>query len=1143
MTVESTDPQRPPIDLAPLDAEARRHALDVPGSFVVQAPAGSGKTGLLTQRLLALLAQAEAPEEVLAITFTRKAAGEMRQRVVTALRAAALGEPPDNPYERTTFELATRVLARSRSRQWELESHPARLGIRTIDALAQMLARSLPILSRAGAALDVEADPTALYDEAALRLLDELEGGGGPERELAVLLEHFDNDYGVLRAQLIDMLERRDHWLPHALAANDAAGWRSALEATLTAVVVDALATLRDLLPHELSESLWAALIAAAGRLDSPDAGAAALAAATSPVAPGPGSLALWKSAAWMLLSGDPPKAWRKTVDKRTGFPTTHRQEKQCFMDLIAQLARIDGALQAWRDVAGLPSPHYTDSQWRVLEALLGVLKRLAAHLRVVFTERGRVDYAEVAAAARDALGASDEPTDLALRLDYRLRHILVDEFQDTSHGQIDLLHRLTAGWTGTDGRTLFCVGDPMQSIYRFRQADVALFLKMQRSGIGSLRPATLTLARNFRSQAGIVDWVNRVFAAILPPQDNLARGAVRYTPAQGMRPVTATPAVSIWPSIGFDAPSEARRVVAIVRARQDRAPDSTIAILARTRNHLRDIATALRAAGLRFQAIELETLAERRAVRDLAALTRALCHRDDRVAWLAVLRAPYCGLKLRDLAILGSAPQDRTLWEGLCDPQWLARLSEDGRTRVGRVTAVLGAALERTGRRALSSLVEGTWLALGGAATIEEPADLDNARVFFDRLMRLEHAGSLEDPPDLENALADLHAAPDAAATGRLQLMTIHRAKGLEWDTVILPGLGRCPRPDAARLLYALDVETAGGDSGLILAAARARAERHDPLEAFVKRLEKERAELESARLLYVAATRARDTLHLLGHVPAVEHGDDDRSHQQEPEKSSLLSILWPALHQEFATAAALEAVREAQAAAPSAPGPTTPLRRLILGWQAPPVARRLVETRADARDTDVEARPDFDWATEIARLVGVVVHHDLERRVRLRMRSGRELHVDRALYATELREHGVPAEHLSAAADRVVEAIARLLADDRGRWILAPHAKETCEWALTADVDGDVRQLVIDRSFVDVDGTRWIIDYKTSTHGGGALEDFLAREVERYAMQLTRYASVVRRLGPEPVRTALYFPVLGAWRELRAAPVPPQR
>ncbi|HEV2284791.1 MAG TPA: PD-(D/E)XK nuclease family protein, partial [Steroidobacteraceae bacterium] len=112
---------------------------------------------------------------------------------------------------------------------------------------------------------------------------------------------------------------------------------------------------------------------------------------------------------------------------------------------------------------------------------------------------------------------------------------------------------------------------------------------------------------------------------------------------------------------------------------------------------------------------------------------------------------------------------------------------------------------------------------------------------------------------------------------------------------------------------------------------------------------------------------------------------------------------------------------------------------------------------------------------------------------------------------------------------------ALERTLADERGRWILdGSHREAHSEWELSGLSGGRLRRVVIDRCFIDRDGARWVIDYKTSAHEGGGIEEFLGQELERYRPQLEAYRELARALGPEPVRAALYFPLLGALREL---------
>ena len=217
-----------------------------------------------------------------------------------------------------------------------------------------------------------------------------------------------------------------------------------------------------------------------------------------------------------------------------------------------------------------MPEERYTDDQWETLGAILELLPRAAAHLKVVFGERGETDFTEVAQGAVRALGTPENPTDLLLALDTRIKHILVDEFQDTSYSQYELLQRLTAGWEPADGRTLFLVGDPMQSIYRFREAKVALFLQAWEEGI-RVTPAQpgvalerLTLTTTFRSQRGLVDWYNASFPHILPKEADVASGAVPYSPATPQHDPLPDSAVT-WHHAS-SRKDEATRIVELVR-------------------------------------------------------------------------------------------------------------------------------------------------------------------------------------------------------------------------------------------------------------------------------------------------------------------------------------------------------------------------------------------------------------------------------------------------------------------------------------------------------------------------------------------------------------------------------------------------
>jgi ATP-dependent exoDNAse (exonuclease V) beta subunit len=1113
----------------PPDAAARARALDPAASFIVQAPAGSGKTTLLTQRYLALLATVARPEAVLAITFTNKAAAEMRERVQQAFARAAAGATPEHAADAVTLAHAAAVLAHGRALGWALEEQPARLRIQTIDALNHWLAARLPVLSRAGVGLDVETRPRELYALAAERTLAAVDDDDALAEAVATVLAHADNDAGRVRDQLVRMLATRERWLRIVVAAPGPAGaaaLRPALEAALAEQVAAALAAAAALLPGAVAAELSARASAAAARLASPDADERALAAAPPwPWPAGVAALAAWRALARLLLTGE--GAWRKTVNVRQGFPPEGKADKAAFVALIAGLAADEPLRQALAALVALPPPHYPEAEWRVLAALHALLLGAAARLQQAFAERGRVDFVAVSRAALEALGTPEEPTDLTLALDERIEHILVDEFQDTSAAQVALIERLTAGWQPGDGRTLFLVGDPMQSIYGFREANVSLFLEIRAAGLGALRPEPLALEANFRSRPALVDWCNGAFAAVLPPREDLARGAVRHVASRATRPAAGAAAVQLEMLPDATPADEAARVVAIVARELGADPRARIVVLGRGRPQLTPVANALRARGVAYQGVDLVPLGERLAVRDLVALTRALAHPADRIAWLAVLRAPWCGLALGSLWLLvGDAP-GRTVWEALGDEPRLGRLPAAQRARAAVLREVLGGALAERGRRPLAAVVEAAWLALGGPATLEDAADLDNARAFLARLDLVERAGELDDPAALESELEDLYAAPDPDAPARLQLMTVHKAKGLEWDVVIVTGLGRGSGRDDGALLEWLEFARADGGTGLVLAPDRARSKEEEPLVEWIRALGRQRRRLELDRLLYVAATRARERLYLVAHLSrAGAPGAFAR-----PGGDTLLGRLWPAV----AAAASDAAAATGGGAAGAAPraAAAAPLVRLAAGWRPPP-PRAPVVALAETPRLEGPSEFEFEWVTAAARHAGTVVHEELERiaagRLTLAAAAGRE-----AAWARRLAELGVGRAQLADSLARVGRALAATAADPRGAWLLDPaHEGAASELGLSSERGGRIAAARIDRTFVDGAGVRWIIDFKTSAHEGTDLEAFLDQERVRYTPQLERYAELLGAREPgRAIRLGLYFPLHAAWRE----------
>lgn len=1123
------------------DAHARRRALDPESSFIVQAPAGSGKTELLIQRFLTLLARVDAPEEIVAITFTRKAAGEMRDRVLRALALAADSQAPEHDQARVTWALARAARQRDAQKGWGVVASASRLRIQTIDSLCAGLTRQMPIVSGFGAQAEPVDNPAPLYREAARRTLgrlDQTDEASVPVADnVGRVLSHLDNNVETAEALLAEMLARRDQWLRHVADRDSPRIRREALEGALASAIRAALEEVHRRCPPTIVEELVALARYAAGNLAQTGSASPIVALAGLGSLPrfDLGDLPLWRGIAELLLTKD--NEIRKQIAGELGFPAPSRQKEagararsKAYKDriaaLLSELFAHTGFVDALVWVRQLPPAEYTDAQWAVLEALTGLLPWAVAELVLLFRERGQVDFTAVSQAAVRALGGEDEPTDLALALDYRIRHLLVDEFQDTSLSQFELLEHLTAGWQHGDGRTLFVVGDPMQSIYRFREAQVGLYLQAWHGGVGALALEPLALQVNFRSQRGIVRWVNEAFRTVLSEVEDRVSGAVPFAPSQATHTELPGMAVAVHPMLRKDRMAEAEIAVGLVQQARTENPPQRIAILVRSRSHLSAIVPALKAAGLRFQAIEIEQLGHRAVVQDLYALTRALLHPADRIAWLSALRAPWCGLSLADLDVLAGHDHRVCMWDLMDQAALVERLSADGQARLTRLRERLRPCFEQRRREPLRRWIEGAWLALGGPATAGDPADLEDASVFLGVLEELEEGGDLVQFDALAERVSQLFALPDSGADDTLQLMTMHRAKGLEFDTVILPGLGYPPRPNDARLLLWAERPHLRVGAELLLAPIRSRAQERDPLYRYLGLLEDVKAKHEDGRLLYVAATRARSRLHLIGHAEVRKDGPS-------PSPRSLLARLWPVVEADYRRALA-----DASAVpidSPPAPAAELAIRRFPVDWGPPAPPAAVVETSAWSKREGAIEQVEFSWVSESARHVGTVVHRTLQAIAEqgLDAWSVERVAATREIFARDLRLLGVPEMQLEGALERVLAAVSSTLADPRARWILSPHAHAQSELRLTGLLNGALVDAAIDRTFVDDRDVRWIVDFKTGSHEGSDPEGFLDNERLRYREQLERYAALLGRMESRAIRLALYFPLLKGWRE----------
>ncbi|WP_058189720.1 UvrD-helicase domain-containing protein [Terracidiphilus gabretensis] len=1164
----------------PPDQTQREQALAPNQNILVQAPAGSGKTDLLTRRFLRLLSEVDDPTQIVAITFTKAAAAEMRHRIVTELeKVAASNEDDGLTTNHDAFAMATlahRALQWLTERGWQLDDLPVQLRITTIDAFCREIAIQQPLLGGLGGTLEIAAEPEELYRRAAQSTLAQL---GAPEsaantellQSIEMLLELQDNNWQEIEDQLVEMLSKRDRWM-HDFLLQHEPDWnalRTRLEQPFAAAAGQSLAAAAELflqLPDICEEALALARFACEQKNDG---SLQALAEQVELPCPPFGSAEAIDAArvAWLDLTDlllTKEGTFRKNVTVHDGFPTDRKIEKQRLVSLLATLCNVEALESTLHRLRTLPPARYTDAEWRIVRACFTLLRHAAAQLRVAFAESGAVDYIEVAQQAQHVLQDDERmPTEAGLRIADEIHHLLVDEFQDTSRRQHQLIAAIAAAWGETTGRSVFAVGDPMQSIYLFRDAAAELFPQVRKRGIDlpggeSLKFNFIRLSSNFRTADALVQELNEFFGSIIA-EDNSS--SIEFAKAEAARKDSVGPPLRLSFHSTFTPRGEVKSEAAhaaqvaeitelignyseqIEQARLN-GGKFRIAVLARTTKMLVPIAAALREAGIPFRAESLESLSERPEVIDALNLARALMNGQNRIAWLGVLRAPWCGLLLADLHTLTSA--DDPAIRASAIPELLAErmhmLSDSGRQAVQRIEQAMQQAHAMRAAQpevALGTWLEQTWLLVGGADCVDVAA-----RANLDLLWQCLDALPGAEPdllgPALGAALKDLTALPDPAAESDygVHLMTIHKSKGLEFEVIIVPEIHGQSKRTRHRMVAWLErglseADEAGEMTEFLVAPQQAKGTERGSAKQWVDSLYAIRERQEIQRLLYVAATRAREELHFFARMEAPA----DKDKELKPRSNSLLESAWPALKE----------IAESQFAAshleiPALQGNETTsseivrkpaiLHRLPANYKTPAAA--FPATRgsfAGLGDQSVYQRHEGGL---VSRVLGTAVHTLMAELARQHPHnlSASQAALEDILprLIAEIRSTGIDSAEAEHIATRALDMVLRASTDTDAQWLLSPHADAASETRWTGLLDGKLRTVQADRIFragpkphVAGNDIWWIVDYKTIES-----ETALPELRNLFEPQLNLYARLLRLLhGPDvEVRAGLYYP-----------------
>ena len=868
----------------------------------VHASAGTGKTWLLVTRLLRLLLDGAAPAGILAVTFTRKAAAEMLQRLNERLAALASGDDVEVDAALAAMGVTPTAAVRQRARRlYEtllFEPRPPRAT--TFHAFCQEILQRFPVEAEVPPGFELQDGEAELIDAAWDALY--AEATQSPDSRLARALEQLFDAIGGLantRQALDSFLGHRIDWWAYTRDRENPLGYAEECARRLFDIDPDADLTAEFLSAARLGQLREYAALLGRHNVQTYQDHQALINAATD------GSVALTEcmtqiTSVLLIASGQPRKrASSKTLEKNLGAAGCER--------LIALHDELCTALLETRErQARQASLAFTNAWYRAGQRLIEHYQRIKREQRVL-------DFADLEWKAYRLLNGSGQAHWVQYKLDARIDHLLVDEFQDTNPTQwrllLPLLEELAAG--GADRpRSVFLVGDAKQSIYRFRRADARLLDAASIWLEHHLGAERFSLEASRRSAPAIIDCVNRAFLAgpLAATVPDFPQHSTHWQTLWGqveLLPPFAVSSPDDFPSPGLRNPLEtpragpaddlhrtegqaiAMRIRKLVDARTLIGPADQarhlsygdILILLRNRTHAGAYETALREAGIPYLGAARGTLLDNLEIRDMEALLNTLIAPHNDLALAQVLRSPLFSADDEDLVRLAQA----------AGHGWMERLlniaaDADGSEPLSRAARLLPVWQDLVGRLPVHDLLdriyhEGDILARFDAAATAalKPRVRANLIRFIELALEVD-SGRYPSLPHFVARLNDLReratdapddAPPESGTGNRVRFLTIHGAKGLEAPVVFLADCGADLRDRSA--WQALVDWPAGADRPQSFMLVGRKAERDRVTQQL---LDQQRgAELrEDANLLYVALTRARQLLFVSAAV-----SDDD--------------------------------------------------------------------------------------------------------------------------------------------------------------------------------------------------------------------------------------------------------------------------
>lgn len=1010
------------------DFSQRKKALEIDKSFIIQAPAGSGKTELLTQRYLKLLSVSENPENIIAITFTRKAVAELKFRVINALKLAKESEP-SQPYKKLTYNLAKKVLIQDDKKNWNLLKNHHQLKISTFDVLHANINNSYiqkDDISNPNTIDNADEFYKLAAKNVLLKIQDKDFGNA-----VASVFWHLDNNSNNFIEIIAIMLKIRDSWVLQ-LFDNKQINY-NIVDKSINNIIKNSLSNLEQIANHNLPLKFFQLCAANTVFYNLQKI---------------PQNLEEWENLADLCLikSGEV----RKNLNKNNGFPVELKQQKIDFLQIIDSFS--SEFVNLLNNVRILPN---MDINQNLIIHISKVLMLANIELKQLFIKYNVIDFIQITLNANSVIDTADKVNDISLKLDYQIEHILLDEFQDTSYLQLSIIEKIIDLWLDDSGKTIFLVGDPMQSIYLFRGAQVGVFLQVKEHGIANLKPINLTLTENFRSKAAIVEQNNKIFANMFPKFNDIDAGAVQYSHSTTQNTDKDNSLYTyLFPYNGSQ--DEASQVLEII----NNAPNDDIAILYSSRSHIIDITKLLIKNNIDFELVKGIKLSKHIFTRDLITITSCLLNLNDNLSWYSLLNSPYCGMLLDDLLIFDKT---QTIFQQLQNNH---SLSTDGFRRANHIFEIFDYNTNNIGSFDFTNILSNTLNNLNiNIGDIEQQILHTFIKIINDFITSNHPYESMLD--FINNALENSYAP---SKKSNIQIMTIWQAKGLEFENVIIVGLGKKSRAQHGNLIEINQFI----NSGIIVAPKPIKGE-HSQTYKYLLHIDSQKHKFEKMRVLYVAMTRAKSNLHLLA----------CKNNKNKFEKNTNLFLLTDLFEDNQLAKSSNAVEKKAQ------------------NWVR-------YESLSSAKFKNIERAEivesiNFDKS---ANIIGDVLHklYQLE-----------NFNPDITQVQNFLISAGMDIDNLAKISTKIIDTLQKTQNCADFDFIFKNRISTLTE-AEFIDENG---VLIVDRLFIDND-ILWIIDFKTAQQAGN---DFITKQKLQHKKQLQCYKSALQNIYPNPIKTAIFL------------------